>query len=209
MGRRRRRTKTAWLQAAALTTHDDGTLLVEEERGCSEGTKLSLDRGQGHERLQRQECDHVVLWFPHSDRVDSSCMEPKTKGASRGIHLISEKHLTKELRQTQLAEAKLRSEGLNTRQEDIEAAIGELDCFRAHIRLREPDKSEGKAEKGSRYEATNNSTMGMGMPWYCRGGTSAESSIPCSNGGRALVIKGAEKVENAETNSKYQDKVEG
>ncbi|RRT70671.1 hypothetical protein B296_00012348 [Ensete ventricosum] len=163
MGRRRRRTKTAWLQAAALTTHDDGTLLVEEERGCSEGlviagweavtarcyaegTKLSLDRGQGHERLQRQEWDHVVLWFPHSDRVDSSCMEPKTKGASRGIHLISEKHLTKELRQTQLAEAKLRSEGLSTGQEDIEAAIGELDCFRAHIRLREPDKSEGKAE---------------------------------------------------------------
>ncbi|RWW09279.1 hypothetical protein GW17_00027236 [Ensete ventricosum] len=170
-------------------------------------------------------------------------METKTKGASRGIHLISEKHLTKELRQTQLAEAKLRSEGLNTRQEDIEAdvirrqhdttdhggivrgnttheispvrdlimrrAIGELDCFKAHIRLREPDKSESKAEKGSRYEATNNSAMGMGMSWYCRGGTSVESSIPCSNGGRALVMKGAEKVENVETNSKYQDKVEG
>ncbi|RZR75234.1 hypothetical protein BHM03_00052434 [Ensete ventricosum] len=41
------------------------------------------------------------------------------------------------------------------------------------------------------------------------GGTSVESSIPCSNGGRALVVKGAQEVENAEANSKYQDKTEG
>ncbi|RWV94148.1 hypothetical protein GW17_00043347 [Ensete ventricosum] len=34
-----------------------------------------------------------------------------------------------------------------------------------------------------------------------------ESSIPCSHGGRALVIKGAEEVENAKANSKYQDRV--
>ncbi|RRT47482.1 hypothetical protein B296_00053720 [Ensete ventricosum] len=47
------------------------------------------------------------------------------------------------------------------------------------------------------------------MPWYCRGGTSVESSIPCSHGGRALVVKGAKEVKNAETNSKYQDKAEG
>ncbi|RWW46750.1 hypothetical protein BHE74_00047302 [Ensete ventricosum] len=43
-----------------------------------------------------------------------------------------------------------------------------LDYFSAHIRLREPGKSEDKAE----------------------GGTSVESSIPCSYGGRALVVKG-------------------
>ncbi|RWW49915.1 hypothetical protein BHE74_00043862 [Ensete ventricosum] len=40
------------------------------------------------------------------------------------------------------------------------------------------------------------------------GGTSVESLIPCSHGGRVLVIKGAE-VENAKANSKYQDRAEG
>ncbi|RZS25260.1 hypothetical protein BHM03_00058435 [Ensete ventricosum] len=55
----------------------------------------------------------------------------------------------------------------------IEAA-GELDCFSAHFRLREPGKSEDKAE----------------------GGTSVESSIPCSHGGRALVVNGAEEPSN-------------
>ncbi|RZS14842.1 hypothetical protein BHM03_00046591 [Ensete ventricosum] len=38
---------------------------------------------------------------------------------------------------------------------------------------------------------------------------SVESSIPCSHGGRALVVKGAEEVENAKANSKYQDRAEG
>ncbi|RRT35830.1 hypothetical protein B296_00025956 [Ensete ventricosum] len=66
-------------------------------------------------------------------------------------------------------------------------AAGELDYFSAHICLREPDKSEDKAE----------------------GGTSVESSIPCFHGGRALVVKGAEEVENAKANSKYQDMAEG
>ncbi|RWV98813.1 hypothetical protein GW17_00038316 [Ensete ventricosum] len=42
-----------------------------------------------------------------------------------------------------------------------------------------------------------------------RGGISVESSIPCSHGGRALVVKGTVEVENAEANSKYQDKDEG
>ncbi|RRT85856.1 hypothetical protein B296_00007584 [Ensete ventricosum] len=65
-------------------------------------------------------------------------------------------------------------------------AAGELDCSSAHIRLREPDKSEDRA----------------------KGETSVESSIPCSHGGRTLVMTGAE-VENAEANSKYQDKAEG
>ncbi|RWW06451.1 hypothetical protein GW17_00030221 [Ensete ventricosum] len=58
-------------------------------------------------------------------------------------------------------------------------ATGELDYFNAHIRLREPDKSKARPS-----------------------GTSVESSIPCSHGGRALVVKGAEEVENAKTNSK-------
>ncbi|RRT85269.1 hypothetical protein B296_00001243 [Ensete ventricosum] len=65
-------------------------------------------------------------------------------------------------------------------------AAGELDYFSAHIRLRELDKSEDKAEDG----------------------TSMEPSIPCSHRGRALVVKGAEEVENVEANSQYPDRVE-
>ncbi|RWV91711.1 hypothetical protein GW17_00045976 [Ensete ventricosum] len=84
-------------------------------------------------------------------------------------------------------------------------AVGELDCFSAHIRLREPSKSEDKAECNS----MDSRAMGLAAPWYRRGGTSVESSIPCSHGGRALVVNGAEEVENAKANSKYQDRVEG
>ncbi|RWW00807.1 hypothetical protein GW17_00036199 [Ensete ventricosum] len=46
-------------------------------------------------------------------------------------------------------------------------------------------------------------------PWNRRGETSMKSSIPCSHRGRALVVKGTEDVENAEANSKYQDKARG
>ncbi|RWV77199.1 hypothetical protein GW17_00062015 [Ensete ventricosum] len=88
-------------------------------------------------------------------------------------------------------------------------AAGELDCFRAHIRLREPDKSEDKAEKRRRCKTTDSRAMGLAAPWYRRGGTSMESSIPCSHRGRALVVKGAKEVENAEVDSKYQDRTEG
>ncbi|RZS26736.1 hypothetical protein BHM03_00060119, partial [Ensete ventricosum] len=46
--------------------------------------------------------DYVVPWVLHSDGADSSCMVPKTKGASRHMHLISEKHLIEELRRLNL-----------------------------------------------------------------------------------------------------------
>ncbi|RWW71280.1 hypothetical protein BHE74_00021006 [Ensete ventricosum] len=88
-------------------------------------------------------------------------------------------------------------------------AAGELDYFSAHIRLREPGKSEDKAEKGRKCKATDSRAMGLAAPWYRKGGTYVESSTPYSHGGRALVVKGAEEVENAEVNSKYQDKAEG
>ncbi|RRT45071.1 hypothetical protein B296_00027607 [Ensete ventricosum] len=64
-------------------------------------------------------------------------------------------------------------------------------------------------KKGRRYKATDSRAMGLAAPWYRRGGTFVESSIPCSHGGRALVVKGTEEVENAKTNSKYYNKVEG
>ncbi|RRT63059.1 hypothetical protein B296_00043003 [Ensete ventricosum] len=129
-------------------------------------------------------------------------------------------------------------------------AAEELDCFNAYIRLREPDKSEDKAEceeattspeglsypkatrrserrwtrrsatvlqrriyrsrrKGCRCKTTDSRAMGSAAPWYRKGGTFVESSIPYSHGGRALVVKGAEEVENAKANSKYQDKAKG
>ncbi|RRT34616.1 hypothetical protein B296_00044711 [Ensete ventricosum] len=84
-------------------------------------------------------------------------------------------------------------------------AAGELDCFSAHFRLREPGKSEDKAE----CKAIDSRAMGLTAPWYRRGGTSVESSIPCTHGGRALIVKGAKEVENAMTNSKYQDRMKG
>ncbi|RZR90273.1 hypothetical protein BHM03_00018123 [Ensete ventricosum] len=45
------------------------------------------------------------------------------------------------------------------------------------------------------------------MGWQ-RYGT-AETGLSWSHGGRELVVKGVEEVENAEANSKYQDKAEG
>ncbi|RRT62324.1 hypothetical protein B296_00024504, partial [Ensete ventricosum] len=68
-------------------------------------------------------------------------------------------------------------------------AAGELDCFSAHIRLREPSKSEDKTE----CKSTNSRAMDLAASWYRRDETSVESSIPCSPGGRALVVKGAEE----------------
>ncbi|RRT83139.1 hypothetical protein B296_00018460 [Ensete ventricosum] len=60
-------------------------------------------------------------------------------------------------------------------------------------------------------EATDSRAMGMEAPWCRRGGTSVESSIPCSRGGRALVVKGAERwrmqrqTPNIETRPKSRD----
>ncbi|RWW36479.1 hypothetical protein BHE74_00058498 [Ensete ventricosum] len=88
-------------------------------------------------------------------------------------------------------------------------ATGELECSSTYIHLKEYDKSKDKAEKGRRFEATDISAMGMAILWYRKRGTSMESSISCSHRGRALVMKGVEEVENAEANSKYQDKAEG
>ncbi|RRT58270.1 hypothetical protein B296_00021509 [Ensete ventricosum] len=70
-------------------------------------------------------------------------------------------------------------------------------------------ESTNHEERDEKYEATDNSSMGMAAPWYRKSETSVESSIPCSHGGRVLVVKGVKKVENAEVNSKYKDKAEG
>ncbi|RWV95031.1 hypothetical protein GW17_00042383 [Ensete ventricosum] len=62
---------------------------------------------------------------------------------------------------------------------------------------------------GCRCKAKDSRAMSLAAPWYHKGGTSVESSIPCSHGGRALVVKGVEEVEYAKANSKYQDRTEG
>ncbi|RRT85193.1 hypothetical protein B296_00000105 [Ensete ventricosum] len=83
-------------------------------------------------------------------------------------------------------------------------ATRELDYFSAYIRLREPDKSKDKVE----CKITDSRAMGLAVSWYRRGGTSVEVSIPCSHGGRMLDPKGAKEVDNAEANSKYQERAE-
>ncbi|RRT35443.1 hypothetical protein B296_00037861, partial [Ensete ventricosum] len=47
----------------------------------------------------------------------------------------------------------------------------------------------GSRRKGHGCKATDSRAMGLTAPWYHRGRTSVESSIPCSHGGRALVVK--------------------
>ncbi|RRT85441.1 hypothetical protein B296_00002202 [Ensete ventricosum] len=61
----------------------------------------------------------------------------------------------------------------------------------------------GKSEDKAECKVTDSRVLGLAAPWYRRDKTSVESSIPCSHGGRALVIKEVEEVENAEANSKY------
>ncbi|RZR78904.1 hypothetical protein BHM03_00004440 [Ensete ventricosum] len=65
------------------------------------------------------------------------------------------------------------------------------------------------ARKGRRCEAMDSRAMGLVVLWYRKGETFMEASIPCCHGGRVLVAKGAEEVENAEANSKYQDRAKG
>ncbi|RWV79691.1 hypothetical protein GW17_00059134 [Ensete ventricosum] len=72
-----------------------------------------------------------------------------------------------------------------------------------------PKSKVSVRRKGYRCKATDSRAMGLATPWYRRDETSVESSIPCSHGERALVIKGVKEVENVKANSKYQDKVKG
>ncbi|RZS21955.1 hypothetical protein BHM03_00054688, partial [Ensete ventricosum] len=74
-------------------------------------------------------------------------MVPKTKGALRHMHLISEMHLTEELRDCvgRGLEAQDPNNGASILAKCMIGATGELDCFSALIHLREPGKSKDKA----------------------------------------------------------------
>ncbi|RZR94315.1 hypothetical protein BHM03_00022989 [Ensete ventricosum] len=85
--------------------------------------------------------------------------------------------------------------------------VGLLQCSHS---LKEARQVRGQSRrKGCRCKVTNSRAICLAAPWYRRGGTSVELSIPCSHGERALVVKEAEEVENAKANSKYQERVEG
>ncbi|RZS08681.1 hypothetical protein BHM03_00039689 [Ensete ventricosum] len=82
------------------------------------------------------------------------------------------------------------------------------------------DESLGYQHMGAVYHrgrsqiASTSESHGGGLDYTksedkAEGRTSMKSSIPCSHGGRALVVKGAEEVENAKANSRYQDMAEG
>ncbi|RWV99275.1 hypothetical protein GW17_00037821 [Ensete ventricosum] len=70
-------------------------------------------------------------------------------------------------------------------------------------------KTKTKSEDKTKCNTTDSRATGLAAPWYRRGETFVESSIPSSHRGRALVVKGAKEMENAEANSKYQDRTEG
>ncbi|RWW51863.1 hypothetical protein BHE74_00041753 [Ensete ventricosum] len=192
------------------------------------------DRNRHHEALKfsfRYNKDTPVR--------DSSCMVPKTKGASRHMHLISKKHLTEELRRLNLRRRswgqkvlargnRTRRRAMDSRSECHGTAKVCLTCvYRILYRMKAlvigiisglcsstSQRTKPKADlsikkKGCRCEAMENSIMGMVAPWYHRGGTSVESLIPCSHRGRALVVKRTEEVENTKANFKYQDKADG
>ncbi|RWW22353.1 hypothetical protein GW17_00013459 [Ensete ventricosum] len=62
---------------------------------------------------------------------------------------------------------------------------------------------------GRRCKATDSRAMGLTTPWFRRGKTSVESSIPCSYGGRVLVVKGGREGGEYRVKLKYQDKAKG
>ncbi|RRT57524.1 hypothetical protein B296_00016418 [Ensete ventricosum] len=72
-----------------------------------------------------------------------------------------------------------------------------MDCPRAILRPRVTQEWVGEGELSK--ERTQSE---VAKALQC-------SSIPCSHRGRMLVVKWAEEVENAEANSKYQDRVKG
>ncbi|RWW74683.1 hypothetical protein BHE74_00017377 [Ensete ventricosum] len=108
------------------------------------------------------------------------------KGASRHIYLISEKHLIKGLRRLNLQKRSWDQKALvrdkRTQRRVLlknmlqcchsscyeESATGELDYFSAYIRLREPDKSEDKAEGaeagGRKGRGSDNESGGDQLP---------------------------------------------
>ncbi|RRT44687.1 hypothetical protein B296_00049791 [Ensete ventricosum] len=136
---------------------------------------------------------------------------------------VGEGELPKKITQSGVTEAlryASRGHTWRDRSSSMIRAIGELDYFNAYIRFREPDKSEDKAEGLSYPKAKRR----LERKWARRSATVPRRRIYRSRrkGRRCkvtdsramgwqrhvLIMKGAEEVENAETNS-TQDKAEG
>ncbi|THU54032.1 hypothetical protein C4D60_Mb10t20730 [Musa balbisiana] len=204
-----------------------------------------------------------------SDGADSYCMVPKTKGASRHMHLISEKHLMEELRRLNLRRRSWVQKALvwgkrtrrrvllknmpqcchssyHERERCTTEIVLVMDYPRAVLRLSVTRErvDEGRLPK-ERTKSKLEETLqcgGRDHKWRDHNSSSFhkdQKAMEMSPGGdmvqrivveqfvamrytrvesreglyhtegERLVMNGAKKVENAEANSKYQDKAEG
>nr|ABF70076.1 hypothetical protein MA4_54B05.10 [Musa acuminata] len=275
-----------------------------EDGTWSGGTVLSLDRGQRHELLQRQDQDHVVPWVfilmeqTHNEDTEASTLEEYTivlpvklpgrkwctteivlvgaeaqdpysgaliaakpvdfgrphmegsqfkfipQGSECNRDVTKRRHSTADratgsttsVNNTTTRRAMdSRSEGHGTTEAGLPGMIeaaGELDCSRAHIRLREPGKSEDKVDlsfhqpngaawRTQRDLATQNQAsvrMEGDSEEYHRDISTDRGEKGCiceamDSSAIGMVApwyrRGAEEVEHAEANSKYRDKTEG
>ncbi|RZR83350.1 hypothetical protein BHM03_00009942 [Ensete ventricosum] len=127
----------------------------------------------------------------------------ETKGASRHMHLISEKHLTEELKRLNLRRRswgqKALARGKRTRrrlllknmpqcwhsscheESGMIRVVGELNCSRPHIRLREPSKSEDKVESTDHKKRDADVRRRIVGPWAWLLGTQREHHMRSGN----------------------------
>ncbi|RZS27962.1 hypothetical protein BHM03_00061506 [Ensete ventricosum] len=104
-----------------------------------------------------------------TDRAsDSSCMVLKTKRASRHMHLISEKHLTEELRRLNLRRYKEKTTSLEGLSYPKAKRSSEWNWTRRSATV--PQRRIYQLQrKGRRCETMDNSIMGLAVPCYRRG----------------------------------------
>ncbi|RWW64750.1 hypothetical protein BHE74_00027995 [Ensete ventricosum] len=73
---------------AITTTSNEGILRADVKIGFNRGLTrrmVGVRPTINSMQIKGQEWDHVVSWVLHFDGTNSSCMVPKTKGASRGM----------------------------------------------------------------------------------------------------------------------------
>ncbi|RWW40135.1 hypothetical protein BHE74_00054467 [Ensete ventricosum] len=100
--------------------------------------------------------------------------------------------------------------GRKGRRSNDESSGAQLPKSKASVRKEvESEEHHSAAEadlrsrrNGCRCKSMDSRAMGLAAPWYRRCGTSVESSIPCSHGGRSLAVKGGQG--GGEFNGKLQ-----
>ncbi|RWW44650.1 hypothetical protein BHE74_00049572 [Ensete ventricosum] len=167
-----------------------------EDETWSGGTELSLDRDQGHELSSYWELHFGV----RHNKKKSYGFKERISWYRRGGYSLVLKQVVE-----RGEEATTSPVGLSYPKSKA-SVRKEVDWRSTTVPQRQIYQLR---RKGCRCKAKDSRAMSLAAPWYHRGGTSVESSIPCSHGGRALVVKGAEEVEYSKANSKYQDRTEG